>query len=186
MLPALLVLLACGPDPNAPPPQPEGVLEVLEVETSGGEVSASDMVTGRNPGCIWGREIWQFDGTKVLVQNDVLCRGQRPDESYGCQVRAIADATWDAERGMFVVPKRVGARGQFIGTKDSDIDPGPRTSCSVTVAAGEYPVARVRNGVWKWEMRTPAGMVLRFARSDIKVDFGFAMAEAEKALGGKE
>ena len=191
MLSALIFLLACGSDPNAPPPRPEGVLEVLEVETSGGVVSASDMVAGRNPGCTWGREVWQFDGDNAMVQNDVLCKSSRSDESFGCQVRVLGSASWDAERGVFVVPRRVGSRGRFVGLPDSAIDPGGRVACAVSLAAGEYPVARVRNGQWKWEMRTPAGMVLRFAPSDVKVDFGFAMAEVEKkakakAKGGSE
>jgi len=182
MLSPLLLLLACGPDPNAPPPRPEGVLEVLEVETGGGDVvSASDMVAGRSEGCTWGREIWRFDGDKAIVQNDVLCPADRANESFGCQVRVTGEASWNAERGVFVVPKRVGGMARFVGAKDSDIDPGPRTYCSVTLEAGEYPVARVRNGQWKWEMRTPAGMVLRLVVSDVKVDFGYAMAEVEKA-----
>jgi hypothetical protein len=179
MLSPLLLLLACGPDPNAPPPRPEGVLEVLQVETGGGVVSGSDMVAGRNETCTWGREIWRFDGDALLVQNDVLCPSERADESFGCQVRVVGEATWDAERGVFVVPKRVGGMARFVGTKDSDIDPGLRTYCSVSLEAGEYPVARVRNGQWKWEMRTPAGVVLRLVVSDMKVDFGFAMAESE-------
>jgi hypothetical protein len=181
LLSPLLLLLACGPDPNAPPPRPEGVLEVMGVETSAGVVTTSDMVMGRNEDrCVWGREIWHFDGDKVIVQNDVLCPADRPNESYGCQVRAIGDVSWDGERGVFTVPTRIAARARFTGTPDSDIDPGRRTHCSVALPAGEYPVARVRNGQWKWEIRTPAGMVLRLARSDYKVDFGFAMQEAGK------
>ncbi len=154
---------------------------MLEVETGGGIVRASDVVAGRHEGCAWGRELWRFEGDEAIVQNDVLCPAGRADESFGCQVRVTGEATWDAARGVFVVPKRVGGMARFVGAKDSDIDPGHRTHCSVTLEAGEYPVARVRNGQWKWEMRTPAGSVLRLVTSDMKVDFGYAMAEVERA-----
>jgi hypothetical protein len=180
---ALLQLLACGPDPNAPPSRPDGVLEVHEVETSAGLMSASSQVVQRNDGCLWGREVWAFQPERISVQNDVLCPGKGPDEAYGCQVRVTADAVWDPARGVYTVAHRTAARARFVGTPDSELDPGPRTHCRVELEAGEYPFARVRNGEWKWEMRTPAGTVYRMDTSDARAEFGSAMRDLAK--GGK-
>ena len=179
MLLAFTYWLACLSDPDAPSPEPEGFLEVLEVETGGGVVSATEVVKGRNPGCRWGREAWRFEDGHVYVQNDVLCSGRAKNEAYGCQVRAMAEAPFDAQRGVYTVPHRVDARGRFVGDRTSAIDPGERAHCAVSIVAGEYPVTRVRNGRWKWEIRTPAGMVLRVLDTDGKVDFGFALEQSE-------
>jgi hypothetical protein len=88
-------------------------------------------------------------------------------------------ATWDAEAGKFTVAYPVAARSRTIGVADDAI-PGP-TSCEVSIPAGEYPVLRVRNQDWRWEVRSPSGKVLRLSlpKSD-RPDFVSAIQPAPK------
>lgn len=176
MILPLVLLLACGGDPNAPPPRPDGLLQVIEVETGTGVASGSAYVRARQPACGWGREVWWFEEGKITVQNDFVCAAASPDEAYACTVRMVADASWDAARGVFVVPRAVRGRARFSGVGDP-VTSGERTRCSLEIAAGEYPVARVRNGQWKWEVSTPAGVVLRLGPGDARPDLTAAMRE---------
>ena len=185
----LLVLVGCGADPNAPPPRPEGLLQVLDVEVDGGVTPAAEVVRARREGCGWGREVWWFDEGKLTVQNDFVCAAGSADEAYACSVRVSADAVWAPERGVYTVAQEVRGLARFVAV-DEPVKPKPgkppppvsrveRTRCAMTLAAGEYTMARVRNGQWKWEMRTPAGAVLRMDLGDERADLTAAM----RALG---
>jgi hypothetical protein len=105
------------------------------------------------------------DRAHLVAGLDVLCPASVGDY-YGCEVSARVPATWDEDAGKFVVEYPVAARSRTIGIGDDAI-PGP-TSCEVAVPAGDFPVVRVRNREWRWEMRTPNGKVyrLRLPRSD--------------------
>ncbi len=176
---SLLFLLACGSGSDGPPPRPDGTFAVLSVEMSGAEVDGRDVVTGRFPGCTWGQETLTFRESSMQVDVAVLCPQKGGVEAYGCEVGVTAAATWDAARGVFVVPHAVQGKGQFLAIRET----GPSkalTGCDYTLEAGEWPVARVRNGSWKWEVRSPSGTVHRLDKASSEPDFATAMLELTK------
>lgn len=173
-LPALL-LVACTGSEDAPPEQIEGLWELHQIETDGQDVDASAALLAPTPDCSWARQTWRFQGDHLEVGTDVLCP-VAPGEHAGCQVRARVPATWDP-RGHWVVGEPVTARSRTVGLGDGAMT--RPTACAVTVAAGEYPVVRVRGQKWRWEMRTPAGTVYRLKPPDTdRPDFAGAMRAA--------
>lgn len=181
MITLVLSLAACKSDQPPVPEKIQGLWELHQVETEGGEVDALDTVLARYPGCTWGRMTWSFEEDHLEVGHDVLCPGESntrgadptaapPTEAeyYGCEVAARVPAVWSVNGavGSWKVEYPVAVRSRTVGRGDDALS--IPTSCEVTLAAGEYPVARVRNHDWRWEMRTPDGTVyrLRLPESD--------------------
>ena len=77
---------------------------------------------------------------------------------------AQVPAAWDVAAGSWKVTEAASATSRTLGVGDGAIE--LPTTCSVAVQAGDYPVARVRNQRWKWEMRTPDGTVYRLRQPD--------------------
>lgn len=199
MITFVLSLAACTNDKPPLPEKIQGLWELHQVETAGGQVDALDTVLARYPGCTWGRMTWTFEADHLKVGHDVLCPGAM-DEYYGCEVAARVPAVWNETAGSWKVEYPVAVRSRTVGMGDdrpgapaSAENPGAQrpdelgstgalgvpTSCEVTLAAGDYPVARVRNQDWRWEMRTPDGTVyrLRLPESD-RPDFVAAIQSA--------
>ena len=174
MITLVLSLVACKTDQPPVPEKIQGLWELHQVETEGGEVDALDTVLARYPGCTWGRMTWTFEDDHLKVGHDVLCpgvsTGASPMEAeyYGCQVAARVPATWSVigSVGSWKVEYPVAVRSRTVGRGDEALS--IPTSCEVTLAPGDYPVARIRNHDWRWEMRTPDGTVyrLRLPESD--------------------
>ncbi|MEQ1571653.1 MAG: hypothetical protein ABMA64_38850, partial [Myxococcota bacterium] len=140
-------------------PQPErisGVWELHQDKLTDKQVDAVDFLLEKYPGCTWGRMTWDFQADHLEVALDLLCPAGVGDY-YGCEVSVRVPATWDAAAGKLVVPHPVAARSRTVGIGEEAI--GVPTSCEVAVAAGDYPVARVRNEDWRWEMAAPNGHV---------------------------
>jgi hypothetical protein len=181
MLHALALLVACNGDANAPPPRPEGLLQVIQVERTGGDiVEGHQAFLDRQPNCLWAREAWRFADDHFTVQNDFLCPSGVPNESFACTIRVRVDAAWDATTGSFRVERRFAGQARFIGVGDPTTD-GERTRCALAIEPGEYRVSRVRNGQWKWELRGPSGDVLRLDPGDERPDFTAAVNRVEAA-----
>jgi hypothetical protein len=167
------------------PPKIEGLFELHQVETASGELEAVDVIMGRFPGCHWGRMTWEFQGDRVVVGHDLLCPGANDQENFGCSVSLALEATWNAEQGSWTIPLGGSATSRTKGMDTLALK--VPTMCSVTVPAGNYPVARVRNQQWRWEMGQPDGTVLRLKVADSdRPDFVRALrfkeaAEAEAA-----
>lgn len=178
---SLLTLLACQGDTNAPPEKISGLWELHQVETAKGEVAGVDAVLSRYPGCVWGRSTWKFTDDHVEAAIDVLCPASaNRDEMYGCTVAASVPAVWDVAGGSWKVSDPAAATSRTLGVGDGAI--AVPTTCSVQVPAGDYPVARVRNQRWKWEMRTPDGTVYRLRQPDSdRPDFVTALQKREAA-----
>jgi len=167
------LLMACLRDPNAPPPEPEGEFKVLAVQTSQAVIEGVDVITGAYPGCTWGQRTFTFDGETLGTEIDVLCPSVE-HEAFGCQVEVRAQATWDAARGVFQVPHTTVARGYFQSHNDGE-RPERLSQCRAELTKGDYTIARVYNGRWKWEVRTPDGAVHRLVSAESRPDFVGAM-----------
>ena len=181
----LLLLVACTGDSSGPPEKITGLWELHQVETAKGEVAGVDAVLSRYPGCVWGRSTWKFSDDHVEAAIDVLCPANAAkDEMYGCSVTASVPAAWDVAAGSWKVTEPAAATSRTLGVADGAIE--LPTTCSVQVPAGDYPVARVRNQRWRWEMRTPDGTVYRLKQPDSdRPDFVTALrARSDGPTGG--
>jgi len=179
MLVATLLLLACGPDPDAPPPQPEGDFRVIAVQTSDATIDGSDVITGAYAGCRWGQQTFGFTAESVSIEVSVLCP-TTAENAMGCQARVEAEASWDGARGVFTVPRRTAARARFRGLEEGK-QPTEMAACKAVIESGEYAIARIYNGQWKWEVRTPDGAVHRMVDADRRPDFVNAMLAMREA-----
>ncbi|MBX2803898.1 MAG: hypothetical protein KTR31_39850 [Myxococcales bacterium] len=179
-VPILFLMAACGQDENAPPPQILGLWQVHQVETGTGELDGMEVALRRFPGCTWARQTWNFTEDSIQVGHDVLCpiAGSTTDEHVGCEVSAEVAASWDEAAGIWSVQSPVRARSRAKGLEGDAF--GMPTTCTVEVAAGQYPVVRIRREDWRWEMRAPDGTVLRLKIPDSD-DPDFVMA-----MRGKE
>jgi hypothetical protein len=182
MISVLLPALAACELLQQEEPLPEkisGVWELHQEESTTGQVDAIASILDKYPGCTWGRMTWTFDEDHLSLGLDVLCPAGVGDY-YGCEVKARVPAVWHAKEGKFTVDAPVAARSRTVGIAEDAI-PGP-TKCEVSIAAGDYPVVRVRNQDWRWEMRTPNGKVfrLRLPRSD-RPDFVSAIQSGGEA-----
>mgnify|MGYP000023227543 CR=1 FL=1 len=179
MLITTLFLLACGPDPNAPPPRPDGEFRVVAVHTSEATIPGPDAILGGYPGCIWGQQSFTFTKDRVATEISVLCPSDK-ENALACQVNVRGEAFWDAEGGRFVVPNRAKGTGAFVSHNEEE-PPKDLAGCEVVLAKGEYPVARIYNGQWKWEVRTPDGSVHRLVAAEARPDFvGAMLAQQEE------
>jgi hypothetical protein len=173
---SLLLMFACTGSSDGPPPRPDGTFLVRSVAMAGAEIDGPDAITGNYPGCSWGQELFTFSEGELRREIAVLCPQKGQIEAHGCEVSTVATATWDAAKGVFTVAQPVKARARFASIKEGQ-PPRSMAACSVTLDAGEYPIARIYNGLWKWEVRTPDGTVHRLDAGPDEPDFAAAMLE---------
>lgn len=198
-----LAMLACKGNQADLPKKIVGTWEVHQVEVAGGEVDGPQAAVTSHPDCSWGRLTLTFEedplpeGTDkaqastvpghVTATTDVLCPTKTTGELFGCTVSARAAAAWDVKGGKWVVPQGSTVKNRTRPLDATAISSG--TSCEARLPSGEYEVVSVRNQKWKWEMRTPEGMVyrLRMPTSD-RPDFVAALQRQQRedrSEGGK-
>ncbi|MEN0062019.1 MAG: hypothetical protein AAGA48_07680 [Myxococcota bacterium] len=175
-------LLGCLPSDDGPPKQIQGLWTVSQVETDKEVVvNGMQLALQQFPGCTWARQTWHFSENSVRMGYDVLCPSRDPDEFYGCQVSVEAPARWDDGQGTWTVDHTARARSRTLALEAASLD--VPTTCHAHIEAGTYPVRRMQNQDWRWEMRVPNGRVLRLALPDSDdPDFVSAM---RTTTGGK-
>lgn len=159
------------------PEKIQGRWEVHAIETEGGIVTAQEVIAQQYPRCLWGRITWTFDEGHVSLGYDVLCPADA-GEFYGCEVSARVPAAWAEQAGAWEVAHPARARSRTVGRGDDSLT--VPTSCQVTIQPGTYPVVRVRNQDWRWEMQSPdrtSVYRLKLPSSD-RPDFVAAIAAA--------
>ncbi len=162
------------------PPKIEGMYQLHQLETASGEIESLDVVLGAYAQCDWGRQTWEFQGDRVVVGHDVLCPGFDDGERFACSVSVAVPAEWDKELGKWTIPHGATATSHTSGLDDAALQ--VPTECTVKVSAGTYPVARIRNQRWRWEMGQPDGTVLRLRIADSdRPDFVRAIRAVEAA-----
>ncbi len=163
LLPILsIALVGCLPEDEGPPRQIQGMWTVRQVETDREVVvDGTQLALQQFPGCTWARQTWHFSEDSVRMGYDVLCPGREAGEHYGCQVSVEAPATWDDAKGEWTVAHTAHARSRTLALEAGALD--VPTTCHAHVQAGTYPVRRMQNQEWRWEMRVPTGRVLRLA-----------------------
>jgi len=183
MMTALLPFLAtalfgCLDEPEGPPRQIQGLWTVSQVETDREVVvDGGQLALQQFPTCTWARQTWHFseEGT-VRMGYDVLCPGDRDQEYYGCQVSVEAPAAWDDAEGTWTIEHTARARSRTLALEVASLD--VPTTCHAHLEAGVYPVRRMQNQDWRWEMRVPSGRVLRLSLPDShEPDFVTAMRQ---------
>lgn len=175
-MPWLALMMACGMLSNegGPLSRPEGAFLTLQIDVLGTVHTASDVLVGRYPDCTWAQETYAFSDGFLQVDHAVFCPARGASEGYGCEVGLIAPARWDAEAGAMVVEHALTARAGFEA-QVPNLPPRAMVDCSVALEAGAYTLVRTYNGVWKWEMTTPSGLVHRLDYAPDAPDFATAM-----------
>lgn len=172
----LPLLLSCGllPTDGVPTSAPEGAYLSLQIDVLGTVHTASDVLVGRYPDCTWAQETYTFSEGHLRIDHAVLCPEAGHLKGYGCEVGVIVPARWDAPTGALVVEETLTAKAGFEA-QQPNLPPKPMASCSITVEEGAYTMLRTYNGVWKWEMTTPSGLVHRLDYAPDDPDFATAM-----------
>lgn len=157
MIAFVLLLAGCGSSEDGPTDRIEGTWEVHAAAESGQ--------------CAWERQTYTFGPSTVRATVDVLCPGAG-GEHVGCTVSAELPATWDPN-GRWQVTGSLVARASAQGTGDKAL---PASTCWAALEPGNYPVAKVRNQPWKWEVTTPSARKLKLRRPDsARPDFAAAL-----------
>lgn len=176
ILPFLMTaVFGCLSEDEGPPRQIQGLWTVTEVETDREVVvDGMQLALQQFPGCTWARQTWNFGQSTIRMGYDVLCPGRETDEYYGCQVSVEAPAAWDDAEGTWTVEHTARARSRTLALEAAALN--VPTTCHAHVEAGVYPVRRMQNQDWRWEMRVPNGRVLRLSLPDSdEPDFVTAM-----------
>ncbi|MEO0599856.1 MAG: hypothetical protein AAF211_00375 [Myxococcota bacterium] len=161
-LPVLATTLGCLTEDEGPPKQIQGMWTVREVETDREVVvEGMQLALQQFPGCTWARQTWHFSEDTIRMGYDVLCPGRSTDEHYGCKVSVEAPASWDDASGTWTVSNTARASSRTLALERASLDVPAR--CHAHIEAGSYPVRRMQNQAWRWEMRVPNGRVLRLA-----------------------
>lgn len=174
--------LGCLGQDDGPPRQIQGLWTVSQVETDREVVvDGMQLALAQFPGCTWARQTWHFGERTVRMGYDVLCPGGGSDEYLGCQVSVEAPATWDDGQGTWSVEHTARARSRTLALEPAALQ--MPTTCHAQIEAGTYPVRRMQNQDWRWEMRVPNGRVLRLALPDSD-DPDFVTAMRKSSPGG--
>jgi len=176
-------LFGCLTEDEGPPRQIQGMWTVSQVETDKEVVvDGMQLALQQFPGCTWARQTWIFGEDSIRMGYDVLCPGAMTDEFYGCQVSVEAPAEWNDSEGTWTVANTARASSRTLALETGALQV-PAT-CHSHIEAGTYPVRRMQNQEWRWEMRVPSGRVLRLAlpTSD-EPDFVGAMRKTTESGG---
>jgi hypothetical protein len=161
-----LLFAACGMSTDGSTDHIEGTWEVHD--PAGGQ-------------CAWERHTYTFGPSTLRSTVDVLCPGAG-GEHVGCTVSAELPATRD-ETGRWQVAGSIVARATSEGTGDKAL---PASTCWASLEPGAYPVAKVRNAQWKWEVKTPSDDVLHLRRADTDRPDFVAALRADPELDGRK
>jgi hypothetical protein len=146
-----------------------GRFEVIGSVTDGVVADGPSTAAPGVPGRTWARESWILERDRLVLEREVLVPAAGGGH-VACEVAVKVQVAWTG--AVLTVPYGATSRASASG--------GEPMSCEVSVAPGEWKIARLAGKAWDYELVSPT-RTLRLVAGNENPDYGSRLSVPENS-----